>query len=158
MKLHLTDVVAAFALTVGAAGAKTIKWTSASDIPTWDIHSQNNALANGIQAAVYESLVYYNSKTFKPEPVLATSWQQITPTQLRMNLRKGVKFHDGSEFTSADAVFSLERAMAKSSNFGVYAQGIDRVVAVDGHTIDIFTKDPNPVLLNQLTELRMMSK
>src|SRR5690606_29695378 len=103
-------------------------------------------------------LVYYNSKTFKPEPVLATSWQQVTPTQLRMNLRKGVKFHDGSEFTSADAVFSLERAMAKSSNFGDYAKGIDRVVAVDGHTIDIFTKDPNPVLLNQLTELRMMSK
>ncbi|HAJ11724.1 MAG TPA: ABC transporter substrate-binding protein, partial [Comamonadaceae bacterium] len=158
MKLHLTAVAAAFALTVGAAGAKTFKWTSASDIPTWDIHSQNNALANGIHAAVYESLVYYNSKTFKPEPVLATSWQQVTPTQLRMNLRKGVKFHDGSEFTSADAVFSLERAMAKSSNFGVYAQGIDRVVAVDGHTIDIFTKDPNPVLLNQLTELRMMSK
>ncbi len=158
MKLHLTALVAAIALTAGIANAKTFKWTSSSDIPTWDIHSQNNALANGIHAAVYESLVYYNSKTFKPEPVLATSWQQVSPTQLRMSLRKGVKFHDGSEFTSADAVFSLERAMAKTSNFGVYAQGIERVVAVDPHTIDIFTKDPNPVLLNQLTELRMMSK
>jgi peptide/nickel transport system substrate-binding protein len=68
------------ALAGAAVQAKTFKWTSASDIPTWDIHSQNNALANGIHAAVYESLVYYNSKTFKVEPVLATAWKLVTPT------------------------------------------------------------------------------
>ncbi len=158
MKLPFAVLFAAMALGAGGAHAKTFKWTSASDIPTWDIHSQNNALANGIHASVYESLVYYNSKTFKPEPVLATAWKQVTPTQLRMNLRTGVKFHDGSAFSADDAVFSIERAMTKTSNFGIYAQGIDRVVKVDANTIDIFTKDPNPVLLNQLTELRMMSK
>ncbi len=156
--LHLAVFSAALALGSSGSHAKTFKWTSASDIPTWDIHSQNNALSNGIHAAVYESLVYYNSKTFKPEPILATAWKQVTPTQLRLNLRTGVKFHDGSTFSADDAVFSIERAMAKTSNFGIYAQGIDRVVKVDANTIDIFTKDPNPVLLNQLTELRMMSK
>jgi len=156
--LHLAVFSAALALGSSGSHAKTFKWTSASDIPTWDIHSQNNSLSNGIHAAVYESLVYYNSKTFKPEPILATAWKQVTPTQLRLNLRTGVKFHDGSTFSADDAVFSIERAMAKTSNFGIYAQGIDRVVKVDANTIDIFTKDPNPVLLNQLTELRMMSK
>ncbi|MDP2017748.1 ABC transporter substrate-binding protein [Hydrogenophaga sp.] len=158
--LNLRLLVLSAALTLAASGlqAKTFKWTSASDIPTWDIHSQNNALANGIHASVYESLVYYNSKTFKPEPILATGWKQLTPTQLRMNLRTGVKFHDGATFSADDAVFSIERAMTKTSNFGIYAQGIDKVVKVDANTIDIFTKDPNPVLLNQLTELRMMSK
>ncbi|MDO9134819.1 MAG: ABC transporter substrate-binding protein [Hydrogenophaga sp.] len=155
---RLAALSVALAVTAGGLQAKTFKWTSASDIPTWDIHSQNNALANGIHAAVYESLVYYNSKTFKPEPVLATAWKQMTPTQLRLNLRTGVKFHDGATFSADDAVFSIERAMSKTSNFGIYAQGIDKVVKVDANTIDIFTKDPNPVLLNQLTELRMMSK
>ncbi len=158
MKLKLVCVLAALAFGASVVQAKTFKWTSASDIPTWDIHSQNNALANGVHAAVYESLVYYNSKTFKVEPVLATAWKQVNPTQLRFTLRKGVKFHDGSVFTADDAVFSLQRAMAKTSNFGIYAQGIDRVVKVDESTIDVFTKDPNPVLLNQMTELRMMSK
>ncbi len=156
--LSLAVLSAALAMCAGGVQAKTFKWTSASDIPTWDIHSQNNALANGIHASVYESLVYYNSKTFKPEPILATAWKQVTPTQLRLNLRTGVKFHDGSTFSADDAVFSIERAMSKTSNFGIYAQGIDKVVKVDANTIDIFTKDPNPVLLNQLTELRMMSK
>jgi peptide/nickel transport system substrate-binding protein len=158
--MKFTATMLACALTMGAAGvqAKTFKWTSASDIPTWDIHSQNNALSNGIHAAVYESLVYYNSRTFKPEPVLATAWKQISPIQLRLTLRTGVKFHDGSPFGADDAVFSIERAMSKTSNFAVYTSGIDRVVKVDANTIDIFTKDPNPVLINQLTELRMMNK
>jgi peptide/nickel transport system substrate-binding protein len=158
MQMRFTLLAAALAVASVGVHAKTFKWTSASDIPTWDIHSQNNALASGIHAAVYESLVYYNSRTFKIEPVLATEWKQITPTQLRMSLRKGVKFHDGSAFTADDAVFSLQRALAKTSNFGIYAQGIDRVAKVDASTIDIFTKEPNPVLLNQMTELRMMSK
>jgi peptide/nickel transport system substrate-binding protein len=158
MKLRLVALCAALSMGAVAAQAKTFKWTSASDIPTWDIHSQNNALANGVHASVYESLVYYNSRTFKAEPVLATAWKQVSPTQLRLTLRTGVKFHDGSSFSADDAVFSIERAMAKTSNFAVYTQGIDRVVKVDANTIDIFTKDPNPVLLNQLTELRMMNK
>ncbi|TDQ44345.1 ABC transporter substrate-binding protein [Tepidicella xavieri] len=158
MKLRLIALSALLALGAAHVQAKTFKWSSASDIATWDIHSQNNALQNGIHAAVYESLVYYNSQTFKIEPMLATSWTQVSPTQLRVTLRSGVKFHDGSEFTADDAVFSLQRAMAPTSNFTPYTQGIDRVVKVDNRTIDIFTKAFNPVLLNQLTELRMMSK
>jgi peptide/nickel transport system substrate-binding protein len=154
MHLRLLGVAAALALAVPVQAA-TFKWASASDIPTWDIHSQNNALGNGVHAAVYESLFYYNKK-FELEPMLATSYQQLTPNQLRIKLRTGVKFHDGASFDADDAVFSINRAMAKTSNYGVYTQGIDKVVKIDASTIDILTKSPNPVLLRQLTELRMM--
>ena len=150
----LTALAACGALPVSAA---TFKWTSASDIPTWDIHSQNNALANGVHAAVYESLFYYNKK-FELEPLLALSYTQMSPTQVRITLRKGVKFHDGAAFDADDAKFSLERAMSKTSNYGVYTQGIERIVKVDDLTIDIMTKGPNPVLQRQLTELRMMDQ
>jgi peptide/nickel transport system substrate-binding protein len=153
-----TTAVALTALLAGApALANTFKWSSASDIPTWDIHSQNNALSNGVHASVYESLFYYNKK-FELEPVLATGYTQVSPTQVRITLRKGVKFHDGAAFNADDAKYSLERAMSKTSNFGVYTQGIDRVVKIDDYTIDVFTKGPNPVLLRQMTELRMMDQ
>ena len=154
-KVALLTLAAAF-LTAPAFAA-SFKWTSASDIPTWDIHSQNNALANGVHAAVYESLFYYNKK-FELEPLLATSFKQISPTQVRITLRKGVKFHDGAAFDADDAKYSLERAMSKTSNYGVYTQGIERIVKVDELTIDIMTKGPNPVLQRQLTELRMMDQ
>ena len=68
-----------------------------------------------------------------------------------------MKFSDGSALTAEDVKFSIERAMAKTSNYHVFTQGIDRVEAGAG-SIDIHTKSPNPVLLNQLTELRIMSK
>jgi peptide/nickel transport system substrate-binding protein len=154
----LAALAAVASLATSGVHAKTLRWTSASDIPSWDIHSQNNALANGIHAAVYESLFYYNSRSFALEPQLATGYKQLSPTQVRVTLRRGVKFHDGADFDADDAVFSLERAMAKSSNFGVYTQGIDKVVKVDDYTVDVLTKGPNPVLLRQLTELRMMDK
>jgi peptide/nickel transport system substrate-binding protein len=151
-------VLAAAMLVAPVLHAKTFKWSSASDIPTLDIHSQNNALGNGVHAAVYDSLVYYNSKTFKPEAQLASSWKNVSPTQVRFTLRSGVKFSDGSALTAEDVVFSLTRAMAKTSNYAVYTQGIDKVVKFDENTVDILLKGPNPVLLNQLTELRIMSK
>jgi len=127
-----------------AVYAKPFKWSSASDIPTFDIHSQNNALGNGVHAAVYDSLVYYNSRSFKLEPQLAASWREVSPTQYRFSLRAGVKFSDGTPLTADDVVFSLTRAMAKTSNYAVYTQGIDRVVKVNDSTVDIMMKSPNP--------------
>ena len=161
MKLKLVHSALAIFTALTAlvpASAKTFKWTSASDIPTMDIHSQNNALGNGVHAAVYESLVYYNSRSFKIEPQLATKWTLVNPTLMRIELRKGVKFSDGSAMTADDVVYSLTRAMAKTSNYGVYAQGIDKVNKAGDSSIDIVLKAPNPVLMNGLTELRIMSK
>jgi len=157
-RLLLSMLAASAVVAVPAVHAKTFKWASQGEISTWDIHSQNNALQNGIHAYVYESLVYYDSKTFQVEPMLATAWTNVSPTQVRFTLRQGVKFHDGSDFTADDAAYSIQRAMAKTSNYGPYVQGIDRVAKVDANTIDIFLKAPNPVLLRQMTELRMMSK
>ena len=156
--LRLLPLTLLAGLLLSHAQAATFKWSSASDIPTLDIHSQNNALGNGIHAAIYDSLTYYNSKTFKVEPRLATGWKELSPTQIRFTLRSGVKFSDGSELTADDVVFSLQRAMAKTSNFQVYTQGFKSINKIDTRTVDIVLSGPNPVLLNQLTELRIMSR
>ena len=54
-KFRLLAVAAAMAA-ASIAQAATFKWSSASDIPTLDIHSQNNALGNGVHAAIYDAL------------------------------------------------------------------------------------------------------
>ena len=162
-KPHALLVAAALATTLAASlpsslHAKTFRFARAADMSTWDVHAQNVGVNNLMHAAVYDTLIEYDSKTFKPRGSLASEWKQISPTQLRLTLRPGVKFSDGSDFSAADAKFSLERAKAKSSNFTVYALGVDRVEVVNASTLDIFSTVPNPVLLNQLTELRMLSK
>jgi peptide/nickel transport system substrate-binding protein len=107
----IAPIVVAFSLSAGlSSGAyaqnKTFRWASSGELPSWDPHSQNNALSNGIHAYVYESLVYYDKK-FNIEASLATKWESKSPTQMRFHLRKGVKFHDGSPFTADDVVFSM---------------------------------------------------
>jgi len=151
-------VAGALAATALPAQASTFRWTRSADLSSWDIHAQNVGVNNSVHRAVYEALVEYNSQTQKPEPSLAAKWERINPKQLRVTLREGVTFSDGSPLTADDVKFSLERAKAKTSGFVVYTQGIDRVEVLNPTTVDIFSDVPNPVLVNQLTELRIMSK
>ena len=139
------------------AECKTIRWASQGDILTFDPHSQNEGLNNTFSSYVYEALLTYD-KQFKLEANLAVKWTQLEPTRWRFELRPNVKFHDGSAFTADDVVFSIERALAPTSNFKAYTQGIASAKKVNDLTVDIITQGPNPVLLRQLTEVRMMSK
>ncbi len=142
---------------VAAAEAKTFRWASAGDILTMDPHSQNEGLNNPMNAHVYESLVS-RDKVMALEPCLALSWQQIDVNTLRFKLRPNVTFHDGAPFTADDVVFSIARAMDKTSDYKAYIQGIKESKKVDALTVDIVSEGPNPTLLDQLTQVRMMNK
>jgi len=148
-----------FAAVLAAAPvhAATLKWAAQNDVITLDPHSQNHATTNGIMQHVYEGLVRYD-KDFKVLPALATSWQSVTPTQIRFNLRKNVKFHDGSPFTAEDVVFSFGRIMQPQGTMQIYVQGVKEVKKVDDFTVDLVLSGPNPVLLKNLVDFRIMSK
>src|SRR5699024_7417229 len=98
---------------------------------------------------VYEPLVEYD-QDFNLVPALAVSWEQPEPTKWVFQLRDGVSFHDGAPFSAEDVVFSIQRAMAPTSNFKAYVNGIKDVKALDDLTVEIETEGPNPVLLRQL--------
>src|SRR4030042_1345543 len=74
---------------------------------------------------VYEALVEYKDESTELEPLLATSWQ-ISPDGLMytFNLRKGVKFHDGTAFNADAVVFSLGRQM-KERKLKFFGKGWD---------------------------------
>jgi len=144
-------------LATGAAGAATMRWAGANDILTVDPHAQNHQTTHAFLQQVYESLVRYD-KAYKIEPALATKWTQVSPTQIRFELRKGVKFHDGAPFTADDVVFSLTRAMTPPSNMQSAVQSVKEVKKVDDHTVDLILKGPSPILLRELTEARIMNK
>ena len=150
-------LAATAAIAVPALEAKTLRWASQGDILTFDPHSQNEGLNNTANSYVYEPLITYNEK-FELEPALAVKWSQDTPLIWRFELRKGVRFHDGTPFTADDVVFSIERALAPTSNFSAYTTAIQGARKIDDHTVVIITSAPNPVLLRQLPELRMMSR
>ena len=150
-------VVAAVATLAIPGHAATLRWAAQNDILTLDPHSQNHATTHSLLAHSYEGLVRY-TKDFQVEPCLATSWQQITPTQWRFNLRKGVKFHDGSPFTADDVVFSYGRILQPQGTNQIYVSGVKEVKKIDDYTVDMILSGPNPVLLRLLANFRIMSK
>lgn len=77
-----------------------------------------------IQSCVYDRLLTFDQNLI-PTPCLAESWKQLDDLTWRFNLRRGVKFHDGSEFTSRDVLFSLRRLTAKGSAAAKYVRPFD---------------------------------
>ena len=57
--------------------------------------------------AVFDTLIAYNERTGKFEPLLAKSWKTVDPTTYEFALRDDVKFHDGSAFDADDVVYTL---------------------------------------------------
>lgn len=147
----------AMATALPFADAKTFRWASQGDILTMDPHSQNEGLNNSASDHIYEPLIN-RGKTMAIEPCLAISWTQINPTTMRFKLRDKVIFHNDAIFTADDVVFSITRALEKTSDFSAYMQGIKSAKKIDSLTVDIVSDGPNPTLLDQLTEVRMMNK
>ncbi len=119
----LVSALAAVLLVPAALHAKTFRWASQGDILTLDPHAQNEGLTIAASSYVYEPLVDYD-KDFNLVPSLAVSWEQNDPNTWRFKLREGVKFHDGAPFSADDVVFSIERAMAPTSHFKAYVNGV----------------------------------
>src|SRR6185295_11629925 len=153
----LVAAAAALALSAAPAQAVTLKWAAQNDVVSLDPHSQNHATTNGIMQHVYEGLVRYDKK-FAVEPCLATSWKEIAPNTWRFNLRKGVKFQDGTPFTADDVVFSFTRILQPQGTMQIYVTGIKEVKKVDDLTVDFILGGPNPIMHRLIVDFRIMSK
>ncbi|WP_170442185.1 ABC transporter substrate-binding protein [Ruegeria arenilitoris] len=145
--------------TTSLASAETLRWARSGDALTLDPHSQNEGPTHTVRHQMYEPLIIRDtSGAF--EPALATDWapSESDPNVWVFNLRQGVKFHDGADFTAEDVVFSINRAKQPNSDMKELINSIVEVRAVDDHTIEIETDGPNPILPANLTDLFIMDK
>ncbi|MFS8197466.1 ABC transporter substrate-binding protein [Streptomyces sp. CWNU-52B] len=92
---------------------------------------------------IFEGLVDLDPVTLEARPALATAMPtKINATTYRATLRDGATFHDGSEVTSADVVFSFERILdtANASLMAQFLPFLDSVKAVDAKTVEFKLK------------------
>ncbi|KFI52721.1 ABC transporter substrate-binding protein [Bifidobacterium biavatii] len=92
---------------------------------------------------MFDTLLTPSKDGTKLEPSLATDYKQ-SDDQLSwtFNLRKDVKFSDGTNMTAKDVVFSIKTASDPDLPFGFVNEGIKNVEAVDDYTVKIITKSP----------------
>ena len=119
---------------------------------TMDPHLSGSKIDRQVYHNIYEPLVVLDQK-LGIKPGLAESWQQTEPKTLVMKLRRGVKFHDGTDFNAEAARFNFNRMKTepKSVRKGELAS-VDSVDVVDAYTIRINLKRPDAALLAALTD------
>jgi len=148
--------IAALLLTASAQ-AQTLRWASQGDPQTMDPHSQNESMTNMMNGQVYERLVT-RDRNLKIVPCLATEWQQVSALQWRFKLRPNVKFHDGSVMTADDVVYSVLRGQLPTSQINNYATAVGTPKKIDDLTVEFTLAAVNPIFLEHLDALWIMSK
>jgi peptide/nickel transport system substrate-binding protein len=111
----------------------------------------NSSTSIGLIAPkMHEGLVTYDFQ-LNPKPALAVSWK-ISPDGLTytFNLRKGVLWHDGKPFTSADVKFSLEEGWKKLHPRRATFATVTEVLTPDDHTAVIKLSTPASMLMAAL--------
>jgi peptide/nickel transport system substrate-binding protein len=101
---------------------------------------------------VFESLVEKDAQA-EPQPLLATSWEYNDDrTELTLELREGVTFHSGREFTADDVVFTLEQVKnpANGSQLAGVAKDIESVTATSDSEVVIDLASPSASLFDLL--------
>ena len=154
---RFVSLALAGALVAVGAHAQTLRWASQGDPQTMDPHSQNESMTNMMNGQVYERLTS-RDRNLKIVPGLATEWTQVSPLVWRAKLRPGVKFQDGSPFNADDVVFSVLRGQQPTSQINNYAAGVGMPVKIDDLTVEFRLKAVNPIFLEHLDSLWMMSK
>ncbi len=140
--------VSAADLTVGARFDPSID-------PHYLYLSTNMAYAQHI----FEPLVARDVNS-QPIPGLAESWRPIDDQTWEFKLRRGVKFHDGQEFTAEDVLFTVKRVPSIPNNPSPYTGALRSVVATeapDPYTVIFRTDRPNPILPSQFTIMSIVS-
>jgi len=158
MRLKIASAALAMTLAAGTqANAETFKFAFQGTYNQLDPYSLNETFTLGMHGNVYEGLVR-RSADLKIEPALAESWEVLEPTRWRFHLRKGVKFHNGNDFTADDVVFSADRVRAEGSDMTTRIAKDVKVVKVDDYTVDFILPGVNPILHSEWSTWYIMDK
>jgi peptide/nickel transport system substrate-binding protein len=152
-----------FIATVFAAGfadATNLAIGLGADVTAIDPHYHNLTPNSNVAAHIFDYLVLRDERQ-RMIPGLAESWHTIDPLTWEFKLRRGVKFHDGSDFTAADVIASIERVPTvpnSPSPFTVYTKQIKEMIAVDPYTVRFRTTMPYPLMPSDMTQVAIISK
>ncbi|CAH0172813.1 ABC transporter substrate-binding protein [Roseomonas sp. CECT 9278] len=156
-RLALASVAAA-ALMAGAATAQTLTMGVIAGPESIDPHYTATGTHSESLKHVFDTLTHSGDR-LQIEPGLAESWSVVNPTTWEFRLRRGVKFHDGSDMTAEDVAASIRRMQTLSgpNPTSIYVRRVREVQVVDPHTLRVVTDGPAPTLPNDFIRLFVVS-
>jgi peptide/nickel transport system substrate-binding protein len=121
-----------------------------AEVASLDPLTASDTIANSVLSNIYDPLVDYDSG-MRIAPALAVSWSTPDERTWLLQLRRGVRFHDGHPLTAADVKLCLDRARSDpASALRDRLTTLESVEAVGAHSVRIRTTVPDPLLLTRL--------
>ena len=134
-----------FALTLAIApwlAAETLRYATVGEPPSLDQHVVTSDLATTIAHHVFEGLYTFDAN-YEPQPLLASGETVSADGKtITIQLRRGVRFHDGRPLTSADVVASLKRWGEHGSRGKLLFANITDVAAAGSHAVTLTFSTP----------------
>jgi peptide/nickel transport system substrate-binding protein len=129
-----------------------------ADVDTFDPTMSTSTSTHNVTINIFDTLVRLadNGRDFAGE--LAESWRVVDATTWQFKLRRGVKFHNGEDFTAEAVKFSLESVQSPERNARmrpIYT-AFKEVRVDDPHTVSIVTHKPYAITLAQLQYLMIL--
>lgn len=125
----------------------TIVFCNGNDISTLDGSIGQQERAVYLTNHIFDPL--FTSHDFEIVPCLAEEYEWTDDnTTLKVKLREGVKFHDGSDMTAEDVKFTMDLLWERGMTFGDNYKDTE---IVDDYNVLIHLKKPNPALINTLS-------
>lgn len=159
-QILLCSIAIALVLTTAPAPAAELRIGLSGEVTSLDPHLLASQPNLTVGRHVFESLTDVDAQT-RLIPGLAESWRAIDATTWEFRLRRGVRFHDGSDFSAEDAAFSMQRPLSikgSPGGFASYVRAIASATAVDAHTLRIKTKYPYGALPEDINSILIVSK
>lgn len=145
------------------ANASEIRIGFANDPLTLDPANHRNRDTETIIRNLYDGLITRDGD-MKVVPELVQSYTRVSPTVYDFVIRRGVKFHDGSEMSTDDVKFTLDRltvdgAMGGQTSPRKSLMGpVTKVEKLDADTIRVHLSEPWPILPAMLPNQQIVSK
>ena len=136
----------------------TLRWAIASDIANLDGHQLTSTHYETVFRA-HDRLISLDAQG-NPLPQLAESWEfGNNGTQLKLNLRRGVQFHTGREFSSDDVKWNILRVRdpkVASGSFVGQSNWFTNIETPDRYTVISTFDSPRPVVFDMFQLLNML--
>ena len=154
LRLAAAMVVTSALVAPASAGKKdnSVRFAFEQVLENADPYFNSQRIGVILSQQVWDTLIYRDPKSGEYKGQLASAWKWLDDKTLDVELRKGVKFHDGAEFGADDVVYTLN-IVSKPENKASTLQNvewIDRVEKVDKHRVRIITKRPFPAAIEYL--------
>jgi peptide/nickel transport system substrate-binding protein len=148
-------IAAALALPGAASAQKSadtlrIVWRDA--IPNVDPYYNQLRVGLVVATMAFDTLLYRDPKSFELKPLLATAWSWVDPTTLDLELRQGVRFHNGAAFDADDVVYTFNLVSSPDAKV-LTPSNVNWIASaekLDQYKVRLHLKKPFPAALEYL--------